>query len=130
MNAGNLIVQDGFNGDTVELDGFDVLEINGDTVKLHVVGHRHLIRWVCVLDFPEVAGRKTPYGIAQEIHGTSAAGLLQRKPYASFCQGSDDLVQLGLWDEADGNPSRPELLADVLQHLNNLDMLASLQARK
>jgi hypothetical protein len=126
VNAGNLIIPDGYNGDTVELDGFDVLEINGNTVKLHVVGRRHLVRWVCVLDFPEVAGRKTPYGIAQEIHGTSAAGLLQRKPYASFCQGSDDLVRLGLWDEADGNPSRPELLADVLQHLNNLDMIASL----
>jgi hypothetical protein len=35
-----------------------------------------------------------------------------------------------LWDEADGNPSRPELLADVLQHLNNLDMLASLQVQE
>jgi hypothetical protein len=31
-----------------------------------------------------------------------------------------------LWDEVDGNPSRPELLADVLQHLKMLDMIASL----
>ena len=110
----------------MELDGLDVLEIDGNTVKLHIVGRRHLIRWICVLDFPEVAGRKTPYGIAREIHGTSAAGILQHKPYMSFRQGSDDLVRLGLWDDANGNPSRPELLADVLQHLKNLDMIASL----
>lgn len=42
--------------------------------------------------------------MADELEGTDAAGVLCETKYRSFCQGSDRLVELGLWDE-DGQRS-------------------------
>jgi len=37
--------------------------------------------------------------MADAIEGTDAAAILLDRPYRSFCNGSDRLVSLGLWDE-------------------------------
>ena len=44
------------------------------------------------------------YTLADAIFGTDAESILMGQPYRSFCQGSDTLVSLGLWD-ADGQES-------------------------
>ena len=43
---GRITVEDGYTGSTVTLDATHALEIDGDMVKLSVVGKPHLIRWV------------------------------------------------------------------------------------
>lgn len=42
--------------------------------------------------------------MAERLKGTDAAAILVGAPYRSFCQGSDTLVELGLWDN-DGQMS-------------------------
>ena len=63
----------------------------------------------------------TPREIAYSIEGSDAASILLDQPYRSFCNGSDRLEALGLWDH-DGLPS--DLCHDVRAILLSLAVLS------
>lgn len=47
MMTKTITVADGYNGATIQLDAYDVLDSMSDgSVKLHVAGYPWLIRWV------------------------------------------------------------------------------------
>ena len=51
-----IIVPNGYNGATIELDAIDVLERRKDAVKLHVYGKPWLIRWVAIEEYTTKRG--------------------------------------------------------------------------